>query len=104
MLRINEYNIEPGVYRHYKGNYYVVTNLVTHMDGPDGKMQKLEDPLVCYRDVEKLPQHINGKATTAYEQTYARKLSEFNATVTNEGGTVKRFAKEPVTIYSTDNK
>lgn len=94
MLRINEY-IEPGIYRHYKGNYYVVENVITHLDGPSGKMEPIADPLVCYRDVAALPKHVNGKPTTLYHQTYARPLSEFLGNAVNEGGqSVKRFTKE----------
>jgi hypothetical protein len=94
MNRINEF-LEPGIYCHHKGNYYVVENVVTHMDGPDGKMQPLADPLVCYRDVTPIPKHLNGKPVTSYHQTYARALSEFLGTTTNDGGQlVKRFTKE----------
>jgi hypothetical protein len=89
MLRINQY-LEPGVYRHYKGNLYVVLTVITHMDGSDGKMKELTDPLVCYRDVVQVEKHIKGKPSTTYHQVYARPLSEFFATIEGK----KRFTKE----------
>lgn len=88
MERINEYDIEPGTYQHYKGGLYVVVELVTHVDGPDGKMRLLDDPLVVYRDLVALTGHdIKGKPGTPYRR-YARPLSEFSG-YTNEG--IKRF-------------
>lgn len=85
MNRINEFGLEPGVYRHYKGGLYVVTDVVTHMEAVDvtqdalnmGPMAELPDPLVIYRDVEPIKRHVNGKSTIAH-QVYARKLSDFN--------------------------
>ncbi len=43
MDRINEFDLEPGVYAG-EGKRVVLVNIVNEMDG-----QKLEDPLVCYR-------------------------------------------------------
>lgn len=77
---ITEYNIKPGVYRHYKGGIYVVTELITHMDNADGAMAPLVDPLVCYRDLEPIVRHIDGRMMAAH-QVYARPLSEFNAEI-----------------------
>ena len=88
MNRINEFNIEPGVYRHYKGGMYVVTDIVTHMDNPTtGRMEPLQEPLVVYRDLEAIVKHVNGKPRQAH-QVYARPLSEFTALV--DSG-LKRF-------------
>lgn len=82
MNRINEYNLEPGVYRHHKGRLYVVTDIVTHMDNTAvGKMEPLPDPLVVYRDLEAPVRRVNGRNQSAH-QVYARKLSEFNAKFT----------------------
>lgn len=93
MNRINEYNLEPGVYQHYKGGLYVVTDIITHMDSPTvNKMEPLADPLVVYRDVEAPVRHVNGKKQSAH-QVYARALSEFTGTVTRDGEPVKRFIK-----------
>jgi hypothetical protein len=88
MDRINEFNIEPGTYKHYKGGLYVVTDIITHMDNAStGKMEALQDPLVVYRDVTRIKRHVNGKPKEAH-QVYAIKLSEFTAIV--KPGT-KRF-------------
>jgi hypothetical protein len=71
MNLINEYNLEPGVYQHYKGGVYVVTDLVTHMDNPTtGKMEPLQDQLVVYRDLETPVKHVLGKSKPAH-QVYA---------------------------------
>ena len=65
MLRINQYNIEPGMYQ-CSGIFVVVTELVTHHN--NGELKELEDPLVVYRDLEqKVEKYI----------TYSMKLSEF---------------------------
>ncbi len=94
MNRINEYDLEPGVYQHYKGGLYVVTDLVTHMDNPaTGKMAKLQDPLVVYRDLQAIQRHVKGRVQMAH-QVYARKLSEFNSMVTHNELPTKRFTKQ----------
>lgn len=78
MNRINEFNLEPGVYKHHKGGLYVVTDVITHMDNPTiGKMESLPDPLVVYRDLKAPVRHVKGRNQTAH-QVYARTLSEFN--------------------------
>ena len=88
MNRINEFNLEPGVYHHYKGGIYVVTDIVTHMDNPTiGHMEPLQDPLVIYRDIDAIVKHVNGKPSQAH-QVYARPLSEFTGIVSIG---VKRF-------------
>lgn len=93
MNRINEYNVEPGVYKHYKGGLYVVTDLVTHMDNvATGKMDPLQDPLVVYRDVTPIVRNVNGRAQAAH-QVYAKALSEFTAIVEGKG---RRFSQ----VYS----
>jgi hypothetical protein len=91
MNRINEYNLEPGTYEHYKGSIYVVTEIVTHMDNPEtGHMEPLHDPLVVYRDVEPVVRHVNGRAQQAH-QVYAHPLSAFAGTVQVDDRQVKRF-------------
>lgn len=90
----NEYDLQPGVYRHYKGGLYVVTDLITHMDNPaNGHMDALADPLVVYRDIIPLVKHINGKNQMAHSR-YARPLSEFRAMVTHNEKLVKRFEQQ----------
>lgn len=74
--RINEFNLEPGVYAHHKGSLYVVTDIVTHMDNAKGKMEALADPLVVFRDLQAPVRHVNGKAQAAHH-AYAHPLSEF---------------------------
>jgi hypothetical protein len=94
MTRINEFNIEPGVYQHYKGSHYVVVELVTHMENAAvGKMEPLPDPLVVYRDLQVVMRHVNGKYQNAH-QVYARAYSEFNGMVDLPHDIkVKRFTK-----------
>jgi len=93
MNRINEFNLEPGTYQHYKGGIYVVTDIATHMENPESqKMEPLLDPLVVYRDVEAIVRHVNGRLMVAH-QVYLRKLSEFTATVSHNDNVVKRFTK-----------
>lgn len=83
MNRINEFNIEPGSYQHYKGGIYVVTDLITHMDNAaTGKMEPLQDPLVVYRDLIPVVRHVDGRVQQAH-QVYARPLSEFSAMTVN---------------------
>lgn len=89
----NEY-IEPGTYEHYKGGMYVVMEVITHMENPDiGKMDKLQDPLVVYRDLIPVPDHVNGKPEKEPYKRYARKLSEFQEKVLHNDQTIKRFTK-----------
>ncbi|NOS93176.1 MAG: DUF1653 domain-containing protein [Cyclobacteriaceae bacterium] len=82
-----EYDLMPGVYRHYKGGMYVVTELVTHADNEDGLMVPLEDPIVCYRDLDGTQKMINGRRQIGH-QVYSKKLSLFNGL--NKDG-AKRF-------------
>lgn len=90
MNAINEFDLEPGTYQHYKGGIYVVVNLVTHMDNVEtGKMEPLEDPLVVYRDLNGIPRHVNGHMMIPH-QVYARKMSEFKGMASNGQ---KRFTK-----------
>lgn len=76
MHRINEFHLEPGVYRHHKGNLFVVTNIITHMDNAEGHMEPLQDPVVVYHDLENVVRHVNGRAQFAH-QVYAHPLSQF---------------------------
>jgi hypothetical protein len=94
MNAINEFNIEPGTYQHYKGGLYVVTDLLTHMDNPaTGKMEPLTDPLVVYRDLEAIVKHVNGRPSRPHVR-YARPLSEFTGMVVRDNEQpVKRFTK-----------
>ena len=97
MNRINEYDIEPGVYRHYKGGLYVVLDIITHMENPaTGKMEQLADPLVLYRDLAPVVGHdVKGRPSNDIHKRYARALSEFTEKVNKpDGQTVKRFEKE----------
>lgn len=92
MNYINEF-IEPGTYEHYKGGIYVLLDVVTHMENQTkGKIEKLQDPLVVYRDLIPMVEHVEGKAIVPHKR-YCRTLSEFKATVTHDGKSVKRFKK-----------
>lgn len=95
MNQINEFNFEPGTYRHYKGGYYVALDLITHADDVQtGKMEPLQDPLVVYRDINALVQHVNGRPTIPHRR-YARALSEFTGMAELPNGDLtKRFTKE----------
>jgi hypothetical protein len=81
-----EFDFTPGVYRHYNGDLYVATELVTHGDNEQGLMVPLEDPLVCYRDLIGLPKMIKGRWQTGH-QVYSKKLSLFNG-LNKEGDSV----------------
>jgi hypothetical protein len=91
LLPINEFNFYPGVYQHYRGDLYIAFDIINYMDGPDGKMAKLSDPLVCYRDLHPIVKHVDGKPQQAAHQQYARPLSEFTGFVSYNGEKVKRF-------------
>jgi len=94
MNSINEFNINPGVYRHHKGGLYVVLDIITHMDNAaKGAMEPLADPLVVYRDLTALPGHVNGKPAVPHKR-YARTLSEFIGTVQKGNAIVKRFTQQ----------
>lgn len=77
MNRINEFNVEPGTYEHHKGGLYVVTGMLTHVEGPEGKMITMEEPLVLFRDLEPIQHDVNGKITSNPLRIYGHKLSEF---------------------------
>lgn len=49
---INEYNLTPGVYEHYKGTLYIVQNLITHHEVENEKWEKMRDPEVVFRTLE----------------------------------------------------
>lgn len=59
MLRINEYNIEPGVYNnHANGEIYVVVDLITHTWNDTAKLHEaLPVPTVVYRALNQLNHH-----------------------------------------------
>jgi hypothetical protein len=91
MNRINEFNLEPGPYKHYKGGVYVVTTIITHVENDASKkMEPLADPLVVYHDVTPVVRHVEGKVQAAH-QVYARKLSEFKGTVSKDDNIFNRF-------------
>lgn len=93
MNRINEFNFEPGTYRHYKGGLYVALDIITHAENTaTGKIEALPDPLVVYRDLDAVVQHVNGRPSIPHKR-YARALSEFTGTVVQGGERVKRFSK-----------
>jgi hypothetical protein len=48
---INEYNLYPGVYEHYKGELYVVENIITHSLDSKNEFYQLDDPKVVYRNL-----------------------------------------------------
>lgn len=65
--RINEFDVEPGTWRHLgTGLIQVVTEIITH-EFQGGEMKELEDPWVAYRDLQFGRKHI----------TYSMRLSEF---------------------------
>lgn len=91
MIAKNQFNIEPGVYEHYKGGLYVVETILTHMKNEEGgDWIKLQDPLVIYRNLEAQVESINGVSKYVIK-TYARKLSNFTGTVVVDEKTIKRF-------------
>lgn len=92
MNYINEYDLQPGIYKHYKGDLYVVIDIITHMENNAiNKMELLTDPLVVYRDVVGIPGHdIKGKPGIPHKR-YARALSEFTGDVIKDGVSIKRF-------------
>lgn len=64
---------EPGVYRHFKGNYYELLGVARHSE-------TLEE-LVVYR------------ALYGERGLWVRPLSMWNETVTRDGKTVPRFVR-----------
>lgn len=86
---VNEY-IQPGTYQHYKGGLYVLVDVVTHADNTEGKMDKLVDPLVIYRDLTGTVEHVNGKPVVPHKR-YARTLSSFTSNVEHNKNIVPRF-------------
>lgn len=64
--------IEPGTYRHYKGNYYEVSGICTHSE----TLEKM----VIYKRVEK-------------DDLWVRPLKMFFELVMVNGNEVKRFEK-----------
>ena len=71
MIRVNQFNIEPGTY-HCQDIRVVVTNIITHED--NGELKELSDPWVVFRDLE-LKGH-NGKEKQQHRATMMR-MSEF---------------------------
>jgi len=80
----NEHHIEPGVYRHHKGSFFVVTGLITHIENEtSGDMEELPHAniLVIYHDVERVPKMVGGKMTKDYHQQYAMTVQQFFKTI-----------------------
>ena len=69
----NEINIEPGIYRHYKGNDYEVLTMATH--------------------TETLERVVVYKALYGEGKMWVRPASMWNETVAVGDKTVKRFTK-----------
>ena len=67
--------VEPGRYRHYKGNYYEVIGTARHSE--------TDELLVVYRP-------LYGE-----RGLWVRPLAMFEETVTLEGGSVARFERCP---------
>lgn len=65
-------DLEPGTYRHYKGNLYEVVDVATHSE--------TEERLVVYR------------ALYGERGLWVRPLAMFTETVEVDGETVPRFA------------
>jgi len=87
---INEY-IQPGTYRHYEGGLYVLLDVITdEYDTATGKMNKLGDPLIMFRDLVPLVDYVNGKAVTPHRR-YTCALSKFIEKVDYQNGSVQRF-------------
>ena len=59
MYRINEFNIEPGVYsNHANGEVYVVVDIITHTWNNTAKLHEaLPVPLVVYRALNLKTEH-----------------------------------------------
>lgn len=98
---INEYDLNPGVYEHYKGGIYIVQNLITHSKKA-GKVKKLRDPMVVYRDLDNTYKTIErGKnadgspymARVEVIKNYMTPLSEFLEHVLLDDKLVPRFKK-----------
>lgn len=78
MNRINEFNVEPGIYEHHLGILYVVFEVVNYMEGINGKMERLTDPLICFRELTSIPGHDgDGKPNSNPHRIFALPLSEF---------------------------
>lgn len=71
VIRINQFNIEPGVYN-CQGIRVVVTNIITHED--NGELKELSDPYVVFRDLDL--KGYNGKPGQTHAATMMR-MSEF---------------------------
>lgn len=75
---VNEFGIEPGVYQHHRGDIYVVTGVLTHVEGPEGRMIEMSEPMVLFRDAVPIAGHDStGKPTSSVLRIYGHKLSEF---------------------------
>lgn len=92
MIYNNQFDLNPGVYEHYKGGLYVVESILTHTKlEPGGDWQKLQDPWVIYRKLEPEYDSINGGPVQMVVKTYSNTLSRFKAMVEVDGKLVPRF-------------
>ena len=92
MIYNNQFDLNPGVYEHYKGGLYVVESILTHTKNEQGgDWIRLMDPLVIYRKLEPEYESINGGPKSMVVKTYARTLSNFKGEVEIEGIKQKRF-------------
>lgn len=80
MLAINQFNLYPGVYEHYKGGLYIVRTIVTHEKINDAWV-RIEDPLVCYENLEPQYDKVKGDNPTMVQKAYQRPLSEFTGNI-----------------------
>jgi hypothetical protein len=92
MIYNNQFDLNPGVYEHYKGGLYVVESILTHIKNEQGgDWERVMDPLVIYRKLEPEYEAINGGPKSMVVKTYARTLSNFKGSVDIEGKLIPRF-------------
>jgi len=116
---INEYDVQPGVYQHYKGELYIVQGVVTHTMNDKEKWRKLRVPYVMYRRLEvqyrfvPVWEWVNGERTQVLHpeghkragkvktikkpriQTFIQPLTRFMGTIElSKTKTVKRFVQQ----------
>lgn len=92
MLAINQFDLTPGVYEHYKGGLYVVRTVITHVRVEyNGEWERMQDPWVAYEHLEPQYESINGSEKKMVQRAYLRKLSDFTSDVEIEGKIMKRF-------------
>ncbi len=74
-------DVKPGLYKHYKGNYYLVHFVATHTETNElmvvyqvqyGEYKMLVRPLKMFQDILS----IDGQAVPRFEQTWSNLLEE----------------------------